>query len=56
MLHGVAWMCLASLPERGVNALIRGEWVGFSSKPAEGVYLFPPEVRLQGIMRNTHNE
>jgi hypothetical protein len=53
MLPGVAWMCLASLPERGVNALIRGEWVGFSSKPAEGVYLFPPEVRLQGIMRNS---
>jgi hypothetical protein len=53
MLPGVAWMCLASLPERGVNALIRGEWVGFSSKPAEGVYLFPPEVRLPLIMRNT---
>ncbi len=53
MFHGVAWMCLASLPERGVNALIRGEWVGFSSKPAEGVYLFPPEVRLPLIMRNT---
>jgi hypothetical protein len=56
MLPGVAWMCLASLPERGVNALIRGEWVGFSSKPAEGVYLFPPEVRLQGIMRNSTSD
>jgi hypothetical protein len=53
MLPGVAWMCLASLPERGVTALIRGEWVGFSTKPAEGVYLFPPEVRLPLIMRNT---
>jgi len=53
MFHGVAWMCLASLPERGVNALIRGEWVGFSTKPAEGVYLFPPEARLPLIMRNT---
>ena len=53
MFHGVAWMCLASLPERGVNALTRGEWVGFSTKPAEGVYLFPPEARLPLIMRNT---
>jgi hypothetical protein len=56
MFHGVAWMCLASLPERGVNALIRGEWVGFSTKPAEGVYLFPPEARLPLIMRNTRTD
>ena len=52
MLPGVAWMCLASLPERGVSALMRGEWVGFSSKPAEGIYPFPPEVRLPSFMRN----
>jgi hypothetical protein len=56
MFPGVAWMCLASLPERGVNMLTRGEWVGFSTKPAEGVYLFPPEVRLQSIMRNSTSD
>ena len=50
--EGVAWMCLASLPIYEIDTLARGEWIGFSTKPAENVYPFPQKVRLPANLRN----
>ena len=50
--EGIAWMCLASLPLYEIDALARGEWIGFSTKPAEGVYRLPQTVRLPANLRN----
>ena len=50
--EGVAWICLASLPMYEIDALARGEWIGFSTKPAENVYPFPQKVRLPANLRN----
>jgi len=45
--------CLAALPESGVNALTRGEVVGFSSRPAQGVYRLPSDALFPDHMRDT---
>ncbi len=45
--------CLAALPESGVNALTRGEVVGFSSRPAQGVYRLPSDALFPEHMRDT---
>ena len=51
-IPGVILMCLALLPESAVNKLARSEWVGFSTKPAEGVYPFPQGVVIPEGERN----
>ena len=46
-----AYLCLAALPERALNALLDSEWVGLSTKPPQGIYLFP-NVLLPEHMRD----
>ncbi|MCS7300559.1 MAG: hypothetical protein NZ556_03275 [Fimbriimonadales bacterium] len=45
------YICLAALPERALNALRDGQWIGLSTKPAQGVYNFP-EVVLPATLRD----
>ncbi len=45
------YLCLAALPERALNALLEGQWVGLSTKPAQGVYPFP-NVLLPAMKRD----
>ncbi|MFN7017074.1 MAG: hypothetical protein ACK4P5_07925 [Fimbriimonadales bacterium] len=46
-----AYLCLAALPERALNALLDSEWVGLSTKPPQGIYPFP-NVLLPEDMRD----
>ncbi|GIV11040.1 MAG: hypothetical protein KatS3mg020_0531 [Fimbriimonadales bacterium] len=45
------YLCLAALPERALSALLDGQWVGLSSKPAHGIHRFP-DVLLPPTMRD----
>jgi hypothetical protein len=48
----VLYCCLASLPDRAVQALLDGQTIGFSTKPASGVFLFPDDALLPSWMRD----
>ncbi|GIV09768.1 MAG: hypothetical protein KatS3mg019_1859 [Fimbriimonadales bacterium] len=43
--------CLAAMPPAAVNALLNGQWVGLSTRPARGIYLYPPKVLAPTNMR-----
>jgi hypothetical protein len=45
--------CLAKLPETAIRALLRGEAVGFSSRPANGAYPLPATALFPSHMRDT---
>ncbi|MFN4033598.1 MAG: hypothetical protein ACK4ME_08290 [Fimbriimonadales bacterium] len=44
--------CLAALPDRAVEALLKGQVIGFSTKPAPGVFLLPNDALLPSWMRD----
>jgi hypothetical protein len=48
----VLYCCLASLPDRAVQALLDGQTIGFSTKPPSGVFLFPDDALLPSWMRD----
>ncbi|MCS6923227.1 MAG: hypothetical protein NZM10_02495, partial [Fimbriimonadales bacterium] len=47
-----AYHCLASLPERALNALVAGQTVGLSTKPAFGILTLPEDALLPDGMRD----
>ncbi len=44
--------CLAALPDRALQSLLNGQTVGFSTKPAPGVFLLPNDALLPSWMRH----
>lgn len=44
--------CLAALPDRALQSLLNGQAVGFSTKPAPGVFLLPNDALLPRWMRH----
>jgi len=60
--HLVLYRCLALLPDRAVSALLAGQTIGFSTKPASGIFplpddaLLPPWMRDWTIIRTDSNE
>ncbi|MCS7208477.1 MAG: hypothetical protein NZ874_02795 [Fimbriimonadales bacterium] len=43
--------CLAAMPPAALNALLNGQWVGLSTRPAHGIYAYPPDVPVPDSMR-----
>lgn len=43
--------CLAAMPPAAVNALLNGQWVGLSTRPARGIYPYPPNALAPTSMR-----
>lgn len=45
--------CLATLPDRAIEALLDGQTIGFSTKPAQGVFMMPNDALLPEWMRDS---
>ncbi|MCS7208342.1 MAG: hypothetical protein NZ874_02115 [Fimbriimonadales bacterium] len=50
--HYTVYHCLASLPDRAIEALLSRQTLGFSTKPAQGVFALPDDALLPDFMRD----